>query len=171
MNTARARQAFAAVPDLLDYETLLYIGASIARNEMLPYFLEKEYRITILEVWTENVLYYKQDPRFSIIQADVRNVGKFPLGQFDIVMWWHGPEHVEKDVLPNIFNELFKHTKKVLVLACPWGRYEQGTARGNPYEEHKSHLDEGFFRELGFSTSTLGRKNVRGSNLLAWKRK
>ncbi len=170
MNTARARQAFAAVPDLLDYETLLYIGASIARNEMLSYFVKKDYEVTIMEAWTENVLYYRQDPRFNIIQADVRNVNKIPLASFDVVMWWHGPEHVEKELLPNIFNELFKHTKKILMLACPWGWYVQQAVKGNPYEVHRSHLYPEFFKELGFKTSTLGKKDRRGSNLIAWRK-
>jgi len=171
MNIARARQAFAAVPDLLDYKTLLYIGASKARVEMLSYFIKKNYEITIMEAWTENVLYYRQNSRFNIIQADVRNVNKLLLGNFDVVMWWHGPEHVEKDLLPDIFSELFKHTKKVLMLACPWGRYIQQAVRGNPYEVHRSHLYPEFFKELGFKTSTLGRRDRRGSNLIAWRRK
>jgi len=170
MNIARARQAFAAVPDLLDYKTLLYIGASKARVEMLSYFIKKNYEITIMEAWTENVLYYRQNSRFNIIQADVRNVNKIPLGNFDVIMWWHGPEHVEKELLPDIFNELFKHTKKVLILACPWGLYIQQAVRGNPYEVHRSHLYPEFFKELGFKTSTLGRRDRRGLNLIAWRR-
>ena len=171
MNIARARQAFRAVPDLMNYKTLLYIGASKARAEMLSYFIEKNYKITIMEAWTENVLYYRQNSEFNIIQADVRDVSKMPLGGFDVITWWHGPEHVEKKLLPDIFNELFKHTKKILIVACPWGRYEQQAVKGNPYEVHRSHLYPEFFKEFGFKTSTLGRKDRRGSNLVAWKRK
>jgi len=173
MNTARAKQAFRAVPDLLNYKTLLYIGASKARAEMLSYFIEKDYNIAILEAWSENVLYYRKQliKKLSIIQADVRNVSKIPLANFDVVMWWHGPEHVEKIILSQVLNELYKHTNKILILACPWGRYVQQAVKGNPYEVHRSHLYPEFFKELGFKTSTLGKKDRRGSNLVAWKRK
>ena len=171
MNIARAIQFFKAIPDALKYKSILYIGASKRRAEMLSYFIKNNFQITIIEAWTENIYFLKRNyPRIGIIQADIRNVAKIPLGYFDIIMWWHGPEHVEKEALPGIFEVLDNHARKALVLACPWGRYDQEAVDGNPFERHRSRLYPKFFEKLGFKTSTIGTKDKRGSNLLAWKK-
>jgi len=164
----RKEQLFKAVPDIQSYNTILYIGANKVRKEMLDVFNAK--RITILEAWTPNVIDMRK-LGYETIQGDVRDLAKMPIGKFDVVMWWHGPEHVEKKSLPMILKAIQQRAIHVAVVACPWGRYEQGEARGNPYEKHLSHLYPDFFQKLGWRTSVIGRKDVRGSNLIAWRRK
>ena len=47
--TARREQLLRSIPDVGDYRSLLYIGANVERMEMLDLFIEKGYRIDILE--------------------------------------------------------------------------------------------------------------------------
>lgn len=164
----KERQLLTCIPDVLNHKSLLYIGASNKRQEVLSLFIKKNYVYTILEIWRSNVEYLKSKFK-NVIEGDVRNVDKLGLGLFDIVMWWHGPEHVRKNEIVPIFDKLINMTKKTLIIACPWGIYEQDAAGGNPYEKHFSYLYPEFFENLGWQTSAIGIKDTTVNNLMAWK--
>jgi len=166
----KERQLLAHVPDVMNYKSLLYIGASACRQETLGLFIKRGYDYTILEIWRPNVEWLRK--RFkNVIEGDVRDINGFNLGNFDIICWWHGPEHLKEDELVPMLDKLENMTKKILITACPWGIYEQGAAEGNPHEIHYSYLYPEFFEKLGWKTSAMGRVDVKGSNLLAWKTK
>ena len=134
------------------------------RIQMLRLFEEKHYDVQIMEIWEQNVDGLRS--RFpNIIQGDIRDL-KIP--KADVVMWWHGPEHVEKKELPNILTALQKQANHHAVISCPWGTHEQGTSYGNPHENHISTLYPNFFENLGWKTSVIGEKDVKGNNLIAW---
>lgn len=165
----KERQLLNCIPDVLNYKSLLYIGASNYRQETLGSFIERRYDYTILEIWHPNVKWLRK--RFkNVIEGDVRNVNDFSLGFFDIVCWWHGPEHVRENEVTPVLEKLKNMTKKILITACPWGIYEQGASGGNPHEKHLSYLYPEFFEELGWETNAIGKKDVKGSNLIAWQR-
>lgn len=172
MSVAREQQLLQAVPDVLNFNTLLYVGASRRRQETLHLFVGKRYKVAVVEVWPRNAMYIARHIGGvgEVICADVRNLTPLRLQLFDVVMWWHGPEHVPvQDLAPTLLN-LQALARHVVVLASPWGRYEQGAEYGNPYERHHCPLYQPLFGELGYNTSTLGRKDTKGSNLLAWLR-
>ena len=168
MSKAREKQLLEAIPEITNFKTVLYIGANKVRAQMLNLF--KKENVIILEVWPQNAEDMRQEG-YNVIEADVRDLPSLDIGKFDAVIWWHGPEHVEEKKLPAILKAMEQKAKKAAIVACPWGRYEQGAVRGNPYEIHRSHLYPEFFIKLGWSVSTIGKKDRRGSNLLAWKRK
>jgi len=87
--------------------------------------------------------------------------------RYDVVFWWHGLEHIDRKDLPGTLSQLKDLSSRLVVLGCPWGYYEQGEVGGNQWERHLSHLDRDDFEDLGFRTSVVGIRNVRGSNLLA----
>ena len=138
---------------------------------MLPLFLKVGYDYTILEIWKPNVMWLLRR-QYNVIKADVQKMSKLSLGKFDIVMWWHGPEHLEEDRLyASSLKQLQALTGKILITACPWGKYTSRRVTKNPYEEHLSCLYPEFFESLGWATNTIGEKDREGSNLLAWWRK
>jgi len=166
----REDQLLTCIPDVLDYKSILYIGASRYRRQMLHLFIDKGYDYSILEIWKPYINWMRKHFK-NIIEGDVRNVDDLKLGSFDIVMWWHGPEHIMENELVSTLDKLGDMTKKILITANPWGIYESGPQRGNPYEAHLSHLYPEFFNKLGWETDTIGEKNVPKSNLLSWQRK
>lgn len=164
----KERQLLTCVPDVLNYKSLLYIGASGRRQKTLGLFINRGYDYTILEIWHPNVEWLRK--RFkNVIEGDVRDIDDFNLGVFDIVCWWHGPEHVKENEVVPIFDKLKNMTKEILIAACPWGIYEQDAVDGNLHEIHFSYLYPEFFEKLGWKTSTFGKRDVKGSNLLAWQ--
>jgi hypothetical protein len=159
------------VPSLFNYESILYVGASKQRMNFLTDFRKRNYQITVLEAFKENVDYLK---RFSWIEkvflGDVRSF-KFPAKKkYDVIFWWHGPEHIEKKDLEKTLKKLESVCKKVVVLGCPFGVSEQGEAYGNSYERHLSFLDGTEFTKLGYDVEYLGEKDLKCSNIIAIKK-
>lgn len=170
--TPREQQLLDAIPNILDFDSLLYIGAQpisevSLRIQMLRLFEAENYEVQIMEIWEPFVEGLRS--RFpNIIQGDIRDLN---IPEADVVMWWHGPEHVKKEELPIILSTLYKNARKCAVVSSPWGIHKQGEFCGNPYEEHLCTLYPSFFENLGWETSVIGQKDVRGNNLLAWRNK
>jgi len=169
----RNRQLLHCIPDALKYKTLLYVGANRRRQQVLDLFRDRGYRITVLEIWLPNAMYIAK--RVSGVQdvvcGDVRNIMReaLPLPRYDVVCWWHGPEHIAiEDLAPTLAN-LEEIAERLVILASPWGRYDQGPVDGNPWEKHRSSIYPDLLRALGYSTHTIGTRDRRGSNLLAWR--
>ena len=149
-----------------EFNTLLYIGVGYRTKFQFQSHLDNlNYNITILEAHKPNLR--KHRGKYAIINADIT---KFKTKRrWDIVMWWHGPEHISKGELKPTLQKLERMAKKLVILGCPWGKYVQGVVGGNPYEVHKTHLYPKDLVELGYSVKTLERPNKMGSNILAWK--
>ena len=135
------------------------------RIQMLRLFEEKHYEVQIMEIWKPNVDGLRA--RFpNIIQGDICDLD---IPESDIVMWWHGPEHVKKEELPHILTALQKKARKYVVIGSPWGvRINHHLVFENPHDLHLSTLYPSFFENLGWKTSVLGEKDKMGSNLIAW---
>ena len=67
------------------------------------------------------------------VQGDVRNITNVDGldDQYDIVLWWHGPEHVKKEEFADILAQLKSKARLAVVVGCPHGQYRQGASYGN----------------------------------------
>lgn len=167
----RLEQLKKCIPDIFSYKTLLYIGANIRHMEMVLKFVKAGYTIHFLEIWPPNAARLEEN-FIRVIKGDVRTIEKYDIEKkYDVIMWWHGPEHVREEELSSTLNKLIERTNKITVIACPYGKFEQGSVRGNPYERHLSTLYKMSFRILGWKTNAIGEPDKPGSNLLAWHRK
>lgn len=164
----------AKIPKVYTYDTLLYIGASPSRFELIDEFYYANYAIDVLEIFEPNVQALEVINRRwkifnKIMLGDVRKVEEILQHRYDIIVFWHGPEHLGLlDFVPTM-KKLEDFAKKLLICGCPWGDYPQGSIKGNVHERHITSLFPKDFEKIGFKTSTL-RNPGRGSNLLAWKK-
>jgi len=173
-NTDRTASLQRMAPDLFDYKTVLNVGARTNRFHYGDEFKEAGYEITILEPFKANVDYLRTLPWIhETIQGDVRDLTIFYERNqtFDVVFWWHGPEHVIESDLRGVLPELEKISNHLIVLGCPWGHNPQGAEAGNPWERHLGHYTHNIFEDFGYEVECLGFKNVGGSNITSVKRR
>lgn len=163
------------VPDLFTerYKSVLYIGANGLRSAFLPEFKQAGYNVTIVEAFPLNYqsLIKEHGDLFDAINQCLVEDFNPPNGRkYDVICWWHGPEHVEEEKLPEILQRVEEFGNLLVILGCPWGRYELGDAYGNPYERHRAFLYPEIFIDLGYDrVECLGKKDVPGSNMTAIK--
>jgi len=172
-DTDRTASLHRLAPDLFKYKSVLNVGARTDRFDYGKEFGKSGYEITVLEPFFQNVLFLRTVPEIhNVIQGDVRNLNGFIEEEktFDIVFWWHGPEHVGESDLRNVLPELEKICNHLIVLGCPWGDYPQGPLHNNPYECHVGSYDHQIFEEFGYDVECLGKEHVAGSNVTSVKR-
>tara|TARA_R100001244_G_C5152282_1_gene129838 strand:- start:214 stop:744 length:531 start_codon:yes stop_codon:yes gene_type:complete len=156
------------IPDLYNYKSVLYIGARTDRMHYGEEFKESNYLIDILEVFAPNVSYLKTISWVEEVHCgDVRTFSTDK--KYDIIFWWHGPEHIQEEELASTLTLLEGNAKVAVVLGCPWGNYPQGHLHSNPNEEHVSHYNYQVFEDLGYTVECLGEKDVAGSNITSVK--
>lgn len=185
----KREQLTRCIPDIYGHKSLLYIGAAVLSKWpkgmiFLPEFMEVGYRIDILEAWPPLVEKLRkmnsvgiQYPNAligpsvfnKIVQGDVREMGRLIADNYDVTLWYHGPEHIRSVELEKTLDKILLITKKIAVIGCPYGIYHQGPQYGNPLEVHISHHYPERYKALGWETDTIGEKDNRG-NLLAWSR-
>lgn len=148
-----------------EFNSLLYIGVAKTRFQLQEYLDDLNYTVTILEAHTPNLSQYLD--KYNVINADIT---KFETkDKWDVVMWWHGPEHIAKEELKPTLQKLERMANKLVILGCPWGLCLQGEYGGNPYQVHKNHIYPLDLLKLNYSVETIGKLDFPGSNLLAWK--
>ena len=162
------------VPSLFTHPaTILYVGASPHRSDLVIPLLDVGHKILLLEAYYPNCKHFYGSSTFEwIVYGNVRDIWKdqFPL-PIDIAIWWHGPEHVRAgyELEDAVFN-LETIAKSLVILACPWGYCPQGDFAGNPYECHVATLYPDNFNKMGYNTETCGEKDKPpNSDLVAWK--
>lgn len=165
----RLKQLKQYVPYLFRPGSILNVGANQIRFDLLPELHQAGREITLLEAWPENVKHWAGDKRLAqTVEGDVRELDKLRVGTFDVVLWWHGPEHIKREELLPTIAKLEAAAEGLVVLGCPWGIYPQGPFRGNPYDAHQASLYPEDFEALGYRTATIGEADRHGS-LMAWK--
>jgi len=170
--TRDVNQTLNKIPGLLDKKgTMLYIGAWYPQGmDGLDDFKKAGYDILILEVFEKSALEVRS-LGWKVKLGDVRKAREiFKEERFDVVVWWHGPEHVDVKDLPSALEDLKTLAKRLLVVGCPRGKSVQGVFDGNPYEKHVSTLVREDLIKLGL-TNVLEvdrphRNNV--GHLTAW---
>lgn len=148
---------------------LLYIGARPDACSWLTELHQAGNEITVLEVWADNLTGFSGDERIAhFLCYEVQSV--YNLGDhYDYVWWWHGPEHVRPYEFANILYSLIGMTDLIAV-AAPWGKYEQGTAYGNPYEKHLWSVYPDKLERYGMATKTDGEVDKPGSEVVGvWR--
>ncbi len=154
-------------PDLFSYRSVLYIGVNPIRSLFLEEFIKAGFRTTVLEIFEPNVDFLRnlnlvdEVIEGDIVDFDFKN-------SFDVIFWWHGPEHIGESLLEPILKKM-ENFAKVVAIGCPWGKYEQGEKYGNPYEKHLSQYREGYFEKLGYKVNYFGIRDIRDSNICAVK--
>ena len=162
----RYEQLVKNIPNLKSLKTILYIGVWPDRFQFETQLKKIGYDITIIEAFYP----YVAQSRARGYEAFHSDICEFTTDrEWDVVMWWHGPEHIEKKILPQTLKSLEKMANNYVVLGVPWGKYSQGNKDDNKWMIHKATLFPNDFLELGYKVETLGKENKRGSNLLAWE--
>lgn len=155
-------------PSIFQNKKVLYVGAREDRFDYSEEFIKGNSKITVLEIYPENVKKLKQLSWLeSVIEGDICTYTD--LEKYDLIFWWHGPEHVTEQELKKVLPSLETIANEAVVLGCPWGYFPQDDIYGNMHEKHISHLDYTIFEEFGYAVECLGRKDVHGSNITAVK--
>lgn len=165
------------IPNLFEgtYSSVLYVGANQKRQHFLTRFEEAGYeKIVIIEAFGENYQFLKErfeaeNSPYRVVWGKVQEIKKFHLGSFDVVFFWHGPEHLRQDEIVPTLRSLERMCNHLIVCGMPFGFYEQGPEYGNRFEVHQSHIYPPFLEKLGYKTETLGSQDQVGSNITAWK--
>ena len=146
-------------------QQVLYVGASHLFPPAFNWELSQaRHNITLLEIWPDNVQYFEAHGNTfnHIIHGDVRDVD---LDEYDIVFWWHGPEHVKpKEVKPTLAR--LEAVANLIVFACPFG-WRRQEALPNPYQDHLCALYPEMFDE--YSVRTIGERDKLNAQMIAWK--
>ena len=163
----RYEQLKRCIPDIFKAGSLLYVGGHFRYGRDLQMTRFFRCPIDIVEVWPENVKQLKEAKHIrKVFQSDIRDF--MPPLSYEVTMFWHGPEHLEKDELVPLILKMAQYTTKYIVFATPFGVYEQGAEYNNPYEEHKTHWTLEDFQEMGFECDAIGVKDAKQGNIIAW---
>lgn len=159
-----------AMPEIADGrgKRLLYIGASKYRAFMLPDFIGWGYEVDVLEIWPTNALHIRDAYGVNTVQGDVVWLDLYFKGPYDIVFWWHGPEHVGEREFLKVLG-ILRRMSKAVVLGCPAGESPQDAVYDNPFERHLRAIQQSDLEALGFSTRLLRRPDL-SDHLTAWLR-
>jgi hypothetical protein len=163
------------VPDLFVKSTpkrILYIGAKEGRWDYVPELYEAGHRITVLEVFKKNYDAICNHRYFElVVLGDVRYISYMNLWkeQFDVIFWWHGPEHLRYQEAEEVILDLEEMATQSVILGTPWGDVPQGKVGQNVYEAHLSTWGEHNFTELGYQVTPHHIKDMMGSCLIAYK--
>ena len=160
------------VPALFAARRVLYVGANrSARPTLADELLAAGVELHLLEIWGPNVEHYQERETeifASVTQGDVREIAGMHLGQFDAIVWWHGPEHLEADEWPAALVGL-EALAPLVVVGCPGGGWEWGRGMDNPFETHRAHLYPADLEAAGYTVQTTGKGPDRQELLIAWK--
>jgi len=176
----RRLQMEKAIPDIWDYEPVLYIGAN---TEQFCFKEQLQGRIVdVLEIDHQRCIDLTSAFRWirKVIEGDVMYVDELIDDIYPVVMWFGGPSALrEKEHVKPTLDKLFDIAKKLLVVSMPYGKRSYTTER---LEYLKHAIPETYdwqvlgihpvdLLELKFKVATLGRENGRISNMLAWRYK
>jgi len=168
----RHDQIYREIQDIFKYNTVLMIGLKERGAFFLRKFVENNYTVDVVEVFGPNVMWLKTQKELPIRIVWQKDITKFDTldRRWDIVFWWHGPEHISKQHLAPTLSKLEAATNKLVIIGCPWGIYEQPPIEGNPHEEHRNHIETNDLESIGYLTHTLGERNKESGHILAYKR-
>lgn len=149
-------------------KSLLYVGW---RSDCKPWWHDKFCKdlgiekIGVLEIYDPNfkdLEHAVYNGRYNVtpILGDVSRIHEFVKeGEYDIIFWDHGPEHVDYPTLQKITPLIFNAAGRAVLYCCPWGYWPQGKEGGNDHEEHKTHMTVEQLEALGFEVTSLGGKD------------
>ena len=183
---ARTGSILKLEPDLFTnkYKSVLYIGViapEINKAYDNPYsgraylteFKQAGYEISIVEIHRPNyeLLIEKHQSLFDYIHhSDIGNFIPPDNKKYDVIFWWHGPEHVEKERLSGILQRIENFGNNIIILGCPWGKYPIDALNNNPYQAHLTSIYSKTLEDLGYNKfEYCGKMDIPGSNLATIK--
>lgn len=111
--------------------------------------------IEIFKPWAEEL----SKEGFNVVCSDIGDY--YPPEGNNLLLWSHGPEHIDKNDFKNFMSKLLPLYSNIIV-AMPYGIWEQ-TSAVNPYEEHLWHAYPEDLIDLGFAyVDTNGPKDNKG---------
>lgn len=162
------------VPDVFSYKTVLYIGASPLRQILAKEFKDHGASIDLVEVWPVNLQSLRTTHANvfdNFILGDVRKLDQVIKKTYDVVCWWHGPEHVLPSEFEETLQALKPFAKHLIITACPHGNFPQGAYGGNEFETHHQALVPEDFHRIGWYAISFGMRDDPWSWVMAWYRK
>jgi len=127
---------------------------------------------SVLEIYHPNVAAIRLLPNWhKVYEADATTLDPGDVEPHDVVIWWHGPEHVRHDlVLPTVDRLVAAFSPKVIILGMPWGVH-CNTERDfeNPHSYHISTWFPKDWLGHGYSVATSGAPNTPGGHITAWR--
>lgn len=118
-------------------------------------------RFEILEIFQRNVNWLRTQRAWPcpIHSGDIRHIGDIKSLQgkeFDVVTFWHGPEHISQEEFEDVLVRCKEHLKaKFFIAGAPWGKWEQGNIFDNPHEVHVRHWYPEEWEAMGFDVWTF----------------
>jgi len=105
----------------------------------------------IMEIFQQNIddSIEKGCPPDNIFNGNILNVDNY--NNYDCVLFWHGPEHIEKEVFKTNLELIESKANKIIIFGMPLGYEPQGDSYSNPYECHVSEWNEKDWVELGYT--------------------
>lgn len=150
---------------------MLYVGGHLryGRNlQILPFFKSLGVVVDIIEIFPANILQLKTYPGIrNLICDDIRNFASPE--PYDIVCWWHGPEHVTREDFAYTMAKIEQYCTGLVICATPNGRYDQGPEYGNQAERHLAHYTLEDWLAMGWTADAIGIPNQKQGNIIAWK--
>ena len=154
------------VPKLFELSgRLLYVGGGPGKLQLVSYLTN--YDITLLDIHEPNL---QVEGMFNKVLGDVRDARAiFPHNHFDVTIWWHGPEHLYYRQIGWTLEGLRYATKKLIIIAAPYGYSSQGIYNDNIHERHLSHLLPEDFHDWGFDFAIIGAEGSGNEScLIGW---
>lgn len=163
--------------------SLLYIGI---RHDTSPWWyldLCKRLgieRVSVLEIFPKNLgdfevqcwsgKYGSDGGTIGTILGNACQIGDYVSpGEFDIIFFDHGPEHLDPQDFVLATQELKEHAGKLLLYSAPWGEWPQGEEDGNCHEVHRTVLTPELLTSVGMTSATVNQLGMGGEGeLIAW---
>ena len=146
---------------------LLYVGANCMRAFFLDILNSIGYVIDIIEIFEGNAKCIEEQYKFrNLIVGDIADEENIK-ENYDVIFWYHGPEHVDKDKFKKI-DELLKNKTKLIILGCPENDILQGEVYGNVFEKHVWSISQQDLIDLKYSTAKC-KRNGTTDNIIGWK--
>ena len=147
---------------------LLYVGA----NQIRPphhagTLVECGWTLHLLEAFMGNIEFHGANELWETITwGNVTKREEIPKRTFDVVMWWHGVEHVARETLSDALINVQGMATTLVVLGCPHGRSPQQPVYGNKLERHKWSVFPKDLEKYGYEVVPY---QVHVPHMLAWK--
>lgn len=159
------------IPELFDGRggNALYIGANQVRPPHHAGTLAQYgWELHLLEAFMGNVEFHGANKLWETIYlGNVLCVEQLPKRAFDVVFWWHGPEHVPFERLGVALDNIEDCAESLVVLGCPHGLQKQDSVYGNKLEAHLWDVEPCDLEAVGYNVVPYLAHPMR--HLLAWR--
>ena len=167
------------IPNVFMHKRILNIGARPDQCALRDKFSAARKRgvvVDLLEVFWDYCFDSRMPDYFDNVFNDDIVTTKLKLS-YDVVIFWHGMEHIDRSDFDSVFKKLENMAKRYIVHGVPWGVEIQNAWRGNEYQAHKSNIEPKDFQSRGyhvvarkFKKPTDKPNRDHTGELLCWKK-